>query len=153
MDVAGEAGVGQARPGGRVRAGRSIREGMEGGEPNEKQPTLVIFFLAVPVVWARARTLVLPRACPVPPSSRHTHTMPVVSVPRDKLFVALGRTYSELNEEKNGAPSIGPPAFCPSRPADLPSHAPHFLSLTHAADEEFHLLCFDYGIELDDVVS
>lgn len=94
--------------------------------------------------------------------------MPTVSVGRDRLFAALGRTYSERSR-----PST--PLFAPSS-RFRPSHAirlvrmllvpfcrfrvpksSHFCLFPSfgemAAQEEFEDLCFSFGIELDDVVS
>ena len=74
--------------------------------------------------------------------------MPVVGVNRDALFKALGRNYSErlpASSGPRGAHAPSPPA--PARPAPAAAPRP-----PPAAEEEFEELCFEYGIELDDVV-
>lgn len=58
--------------------------------------------------------------------------MPTINVQRDLLFEALGRTYSK---------------FLQSWYLRLACAALH-----HAGDEEFDELCFEFGIELDEVV-
>ena len=68
--------------------------------------------------------------------------MPIVSVGRDKLFDALGRTYSEFSFAVDVCIKW---ALCLVLHPDV-SHCPR------AAEEEFQALCFEYGIELDDVV-
>ena len=55
--------------------------------------------------------------------------MPTIDVPRDLLFKVLGKTYSKLRN---------------------PGSRDFLLLL---GDEEFEELCFDFGIELDDIVS
>ena len=72
--------------------------------------------------------------------------MPVVSVGRDRLFKALGRSYSKATAARKT------PHFDVQEvePFDLLPTAPDLLA---AAEDEFQQLCFDYGIELDDVVS
>lgn len=70
--------------------------------------------------------------------------MPVVGVNRDKLFAALGQTFSKL-----------------STLTMMPISSFHWSNLYvsniihsyNAAEKEFEELCFEYGIELDDVVS
>ncbi|KAG6510882.1 hypothetical protein ZIOFF_028927 [Zingiber officinale] len=67
--------------------------------------------------------------------------MPTVSVGRDRLFAALGETYSNSH-------SILPVSFFL-----VVCVAAYFSVLTISAQEEFEELCFKFGIELDDVTS
>ena len=72
--------------------------------------------------------------------------MPVVSVGRDRLFKALGKHYSKAT------------AVCKTPRHDVPEVEPFYLlqvttGVLAAAEDEFQQLCFEYGIELDDVVS
>lgn len=67
--------------------------------------------------------------------------MPVVGVNRDRLFRALGEEYSELY-----MPVIWRSYFFMLWELISISLA------SFAAEEEFDELCFEYGIELDDVV-
>ena len=86
--------------------------------------------------------------------------MPTVAVGRDALYARLGRTYS--------APPRRPPPRprAPLRPAPppalvrcwSPTQQPRGRGLTPraaraAAEEEFDELCFEFGIELDEVTS
>eukprot|EP00882_Tetradesmus_deserticola_P025163 GHRQ01027623.1.p2 GENE.GHRQ01027623.1~~GHRQ01027623.1.p2 ORF type:complete len:100 (-),score=13.97 GHRQ01027623.1:75-374(-) len=75
--------------------------------------------------------------------------MPIVGVNRDRLFEALGRKYSE--------PRDRPQAAACTLLVQLECHCSTLLLTSCvsaiAADEEFDQLCFEYGIELDDVVS
>lgn len=66
--------------------------------------------------------------------------MPTIGVKRDALFEKLGRSYSEYRG-----------AHCCSTQPNNPGSLPTPLSIS-SADEEFDQLCFEYGIELDDVV-
>lgn len=69
-------------------------------------------------------------------------TMPTASVGHDRLFAALGRTYSEH----------------PRSPTSLHSLIRFVILFSYicfaefAAQEEFEDLCFRFGIELDDAV-
>lgn len=74
--------------------------------------------------------------------------MPVVGVNRDALFRALGREYSE-HRGASPCASGAHAAISACPPSSPPSAAPR---RPHAAEEEFEELCFEYGIELDDVV-
>jgi len=68
--------------------------------------------------------------------------MPVVSVGRDKLFAALGRTYSAHRPTTYSTASSLALLLDTSARRVRPG----------AAEDEFDKLCFEYGIELDDVV-
>ena len=67
--------------------------------------------------------------------------MPVVGVGRDLLFQALGKTYSKMLHAKRHLHTK----------SQYDSKVLIVCLLT--ADDEFQDLCFEYGIELDDVVS
>ena len=67
--------------------------------------------------------------------------MPVVGVGRDLLFQALGKTYSKMLQAKRHS----------HIKSQYESEVLTVCLLT--ADDEFQDLCFEYGIELDDVVS
>lgn len=70
--------------------------------------------------------------------------MPVVSVGRDKLFDALGKTYSKCDAAALSLTAQTHNSRCTTRV---------IIVLLCSGQEEFEILCFDYGIELDDVVS
>lgn len=73
--------------------------------------------------------------------------MPTVGVGRDRLFAALGKTYSQLPLSQSQSP-ITFFFFLIARNDDIV-----WFSLNFTAQEEFEELCFRFGIELDDVVS
>jgi hypothetical protein len=101
--------------------------------------------------------------------------MPIVSVGRDKLFEALGKKYSACLTDSLSSEIciwIGPSCIKGNIDCNVSSLGScwHFLLLLVriallapirlliecfciAADDEFQALCFEYGIELDDVVS
>ena len=80
--------------------------------------------------------------------------MPTINVQRDLLFEALGKTYSELSIIAHSLTT---------QCIDMYFCIPWSISQVHfllklylfpfTADEEFDELCFDFGIELDEVVS
>jgi hypothetical protein len=74
--------------------------------------------------------------------------MPVVGVNRDALFKALGKEYSETGRTRGVHARHQLHRSCSWR-APSAITAPWFAP---AAEEEFDALCFEYGIELDDVV-
>ena len=63
--------------------------------------------------------------------------MPTIDVPRDLLFNKLGKSYSEGEHS----------AYSSS------SNSDSRVAVYRLGDEEFEDLCFDFGIELDEVVS
>jgi hypothetical protein len=69
--------------------------------------------------------------------------MPIVGVNRDKLFEALGETFSKCICRLKSLAYVA----CPDAD-NVPLTVPF-----SAAEEQFDALCFEYGIELDDVVS
>lgn len=88
--------------------------------------------------------------------------MPIVSVGRDKLFQSLGRHYSEKHPpEPSPSEILVPSSFHTDYALKFRAGSIRILMGGHAAlinmfcaaEEEFQALCFDYGIELDDVVS
>lgn len=93
--------------------------------------------------------------------------MPVVSVNRDALFAALGRTYSKspsAYSRRHLAVHKSCCALLPTQSAGTWLHPGaiyqletaekrQYCLLLFAAQEEFEDLCFEYGVELDDVVS
>lgn len=72
--------------------------------------------------------------------------MPIVGVNRDRLFEALGRKYSESRGRLQAQAGLS------LQHTAAHQHCYPAVPAT-AADEEFDQLCFEYGIELDDVVS
>lgn len=82
--------------------------------------------------------------------------MPVVSVGRDKLFHALGKTYSKrksFHKRPNQSRYTKPRAslFFIYTLTLKPCRLLRYCKC--AGQEDFEGLCFDYGVELDDVVS
>lgn len=66
--------------------------------------------------------------------------MPTINIQRDVLFQILGRTYSKLHSSP-GVFEIYLRSIC------------DFFFVDFSADEEFDELCFEFGIELDEVVG
>ncbi|XP_055429567.1 phenylalanine--tRNA ligase beta subunit isoform X3 [Bubalus kerabau] len=81
--------------------------------------------------------------------------MPTVSVKRDLLFRALGRTYSECAPRSLcSAPLLGGWDPLAKRHCGHVYAARRFWpSVRGPADEEFDELCFEFGLELDEITS
>ena len=70
--------------------------------------------------------------------------MPTVDIKRDLLFKAIGKEYSKL---------IYSPLKLSTRATTLEdSGEPTRVVFYYLADEEFEELCFDFGLEFDEVV-
>jgi hypothetical protein len=65
--------------------------------------------------------------------------MPTISIKRDELFAVLQKTYSKWRASKTSTV--------------MSSARPSLNFLFFSADEEFDELCFQYGLELDEVVG
>ena len=83
------------------------------------------------------------------PFSPSRSSMPTVAVQRDRLFQTLGRTFSQSTRCHQPC-SRSNYLLCVS--THPPMRAPLLCSM-YAADAQFEDLCFEFGIELDDVVS
>lgn len=85
--------------------------------------------------------------------------MPTVGVNRDKLFEKLGRVYSKCRRPRAYAEAAARLYVAHNQTHLQTRLSMEILALYsslwagNAADEEFDHLCFEYGIELDDVVS
>lgn len=73
--------------------------------------------------------------------------MPTVSVGRDRLFQAIGQTYSNHSRSRHF------PSPLPILSFSLQQFLDAISIFLIAAQEEFEALCFEFGIELDDVVT
>jgi len=70
--------------------------------------------------------------------------MPTVDIKRDQLFKAIGKEYGKLTYY---------PFKLSTRATTLKDFGePTRVVICYSADEEFEELCFDFGLELDEVV-
>ena len=76
--------------------------------------------------------------------------MPTVSIGRDRLFEALGKTYSQLTLSTSNHNFF---LYLNSFIGDIDHVVLVCIESISTAQEEFEELCFSFGIELDDVVS
>ena len=72
--------------------------------------------------------------------------MPTVDIKRDLLFKAIGKEYSELTYYPFSL------AHVLQTKTNFYAGEPTRVFICYLADEEFEELCFDFGLELDEVV-
>jgi len=74
--------------------------------------------------------------------------MPTVDIKRDLLFKAIGKEYSKFVCYLSSLAHVLQTTY-PWRPVN---QLTRWVFICYSADEEFEELCFDFGLELDEVV-